>query len=75
MAKLIHTADLHLKAGEEKAYCFSVLDEIIALALSEKAGFLVIAGDLFDSFADFEALRKEVCLKLKPLAAAGCEIL
>jgi len=52
-----------------------VLDEIIALALSEKAGFLLIAGDLFDSFSDFEALRKEVCLKLKPLAAAGCEII
>lgn len=75
MAKLIHTADLHLKDGDEKAYCFSVLDEITGLALSEKAGFLVLAGDLFDSFSDFEALRREVCLKLAPLAAAGCEVI
>ncbi len=73
MAKLIHTADLHLKAGDEKAYCFNVLDEIIALALSEKARFLIFAGDLFDSFSDFEALRREVCLKLKSPADAGCE--
>lgn len=73
MAKIIHTADLHLKDGEEKAYCFSVLDEIIALALSESANYLVIAGDLFDSFSDFEALRKEVCLRLEPLVKAGCE--
>ena len=48
MAKLIHTADLHLSDGEEKQYCFDVLDEIIALAASEKADFLVIAGDLYD---------------------------
>ncbi len=75
MAKLIHTADLHIRAGDEKAYCFSVLDEIIALASAEKARFLVVAGDLFDSFADFEILRRDVCAKLKPLADAGCEII
>ena len=53
MAKIIHAADLHLEDGEEKSYCYGVLDELIALALSEKAGALVLAGDLFDSFADF----------------------
>lgn len=75
MAKIIHAADLHLEDGEEKSYCYGVLDEIIALALSEKAGALVLAGDLFDSFADFEALRSEVCLKLQPLADAGCPVI
>jgi DNA repair exonuclease SbcCD nuclease subunit len=70
--KIIHAADLHIADGEEKPYCYGVLDEIIALALAEKAGALVIAGDLFDSFGDFEALRSEVCAKLKPLAEAGC---
>ncbi len=74
MAKLIHTADLHIENGEEKPYCYAVLDEIIALAASEKADALVIAGDLFDSFADFEALRREVCEKLSPLAAGGCRV-
>jgi DNA repair exonuclease SbcCD nuclease subunit len=73
--KIIHAADLHLEDGEEKAYCYGVLDEIIALALAEKAGALVLAGDLFDSFADFEALRSEVCAKFKPLAEAGCPII
>jgi DNA repair exonuclease SbcCD nuclease subunit len=74
MAKLIHTADLHLKA-DDKVYCYAVLDEIIALAKEEKADFLVIAGDLFDSFADFEALRKEVKHKLAALKEAGCRII
>jgi len=74
MAKLIHTADLHLKA-DDKVYCYAVLDEIIGLAKEEKADFLVIAGDLFDSFADFEALRKEVKHKLAALKEAGCRVI
>lgn len=75
MAKIIHAADLHIEDGEEKGYCYAVLDEIIALALEEKAAALVIAGDLFDSFGDFEALRSEVCLKFQPLAEAGCRVI
>ncbi|HCC47067.1 MAG TPA: hypothetical protein DEQ38_02965 [Elusimicrobia bacterium] len=74
MAKIIHTADLHIKA-DEKVYCYAVLDEIIELARAEKADFLVIAGDLFDSFADFEVLRKEVRHKLFQLHEAGCRII
>jgi DNA repair exonuclease SbcCD nuclease subunit len=74
MAKLIHTADLHIKR-DEKAYCYAVLDEIIAHASAEKADFLVIAGDLFDSFADFEALRKEAAAKFEPLVKDGCRII
>ncbi|MDD2804434.1 MAG: DNA repair exonuclease [Elusimicrobiales bacterium] len=74
MAKIIHTADLHLRA-DEKVYCYAVLDEIIELAKTEKADFLVIAGDLFDSFADFEALRKEVRHKLFHLHEAGCRVI
>ena len=72
MAKLIHTADLHLKAGEEKAYCFSVLDEIIALA--EKAGFLVIAGDLFDSFR-FRGFAQGSLPEAKTSVRRRCEII
>ncbi len=74
MAKLVHTADLHIKR-EEKDYCFAVLDEILAQASAEKADFLVIAGDLFDSFADFEALRKEVAARFEPLVKAGCRVI
>jgi DNA repair exonuclease SbcCD nuclease subunit len=74
VAKIIHTADLHLRA-DEKVYCYAVLDEIIELARAEKADFLVIAGDLFDSFADFEALRKEVRHKLFHLHESGCRVI
>ena len=75
MAKFIHTADLHIKDGDEKPYCFAVLDEIIALALSEKADFLLIAGDLFDSYSDFDLLRRDVGSKLYPLHEAGCRVI
>jgi len=75
MAKIIHTADLHIKDGPEKPYCYAVLEEIIAIARAEKAGFLVIAGDLFDSFSDFEALRREVQTKLFPLREEGCRVI
>jgi DNA repair exonuclease SbcCD nuclease subunit len=75
MTRIIHAADLHIEDGEEKSYCYVVLDEIIALALAEKASALVLAGDLFDSFGDFEALRSEVCSKFQPLADAGCRII
>lgn len=75
MAKILHAADLHIEDGEEKPYCYSVLDEIIALALAEKPAALVLAGDVFDSFADFEALRSEVCARFQPLADAGCPII
>ncbi|MCM2266543.1 MAG: metallophosphoesterase [Elusimicrobiales bacterium] len=75
MAKILHTADLHITDGEEKNYCYGVLDEIIALAAAERADALVLAGDLFDSFGDFEALRKEVCRKFEPLAATGCRVI
>lgn len=75
MAKIIHTADLHIEDGEEKAYCYGVLDEIIALAAGERADALVIAGDLFDSFSDFEALRREVCQKLAALTEGGCRVI
>lgn len=74
MAKLIHTADLHIRR-DEKDYCYGVLAEIIALARQEKAGFLAISGDLFDSFAEFEALRREVTDMLEPLTRDGCHVI
>ncbi len=74
MAKLVHTADLHIRR-DEKDYCYAVLAEIIALAGQEKADFLAISGDLFDSFADFEELRREVEGKLEPLVKKGCRVI
>ena len=59
MTTVVHCADLHLTSGTESGYSLNVLDEILALAESEKAEALIVAGDLFDSFDDLVALRAE----------------
>lgn len=74
MAKLLHFADLHIKR-DEKDYCYAVLEDIIALAVDQEAKFIAISGDLFDSFADFEAMRREVAARFNPLVRAGCHII
>jgi len=56
MTKLIHCADLHLSI-EEKEYSISVLSEIVALTIQHEAAFLIMAGDIFNSFTDCESLR------------------
>ncbi len=63
MVRLLHCADLHLSV-REAAYGLSVLDEILELARTETVDFLLIAGDLFDTFADAEALYAQVRAKL-----------
>jgi len=65
MLKLIHCADLHLKHGDP--YSVDVFREIIALTVREKAPFLLCCGDLFDTFADAEALRGELRSLLQDL--------
>jgi len=70
MAKIIHAADLHIKESE-KQYCFAVLDEILALARSEKAAYLLFCGDLFDSFEDMKALKDEFRGKLTAFCGAS----
>ena len=59
MAKIIHTADIHLdspfslldvqKAQMRKNEMRETFSEIVQLAESEKADIMIIAGDLFDS--------------------------
>jgi DNA repair exonuclease SbcCD nuclease subunit len=71
MIKLIHCADIHLKA-EEKSYGLGVLREIVDAANREKSHFLLVCGDLFDSFADAEALRRDVA---QIATSCACEIL
>ena len=68
MIKLLHCADLHLSAArDERGYCLSVLDEIVAAAVREGAGYLLFAGDTFNSFGDAEALRDEFRSRIEPL--------
>ena len=71
MIRLLHCANVHLKA-DEKAYDLAVLREIVETANSEKVNFLLICGDLFDSFGDAEALRRDVA---EIANACVCEIL
>ncbi|MBD3316042.1 MAG: hypothetical protein GF344_09660 [Chitinivibrionales bacterium] len=75
VATVIHCADLHLTAGEEREYSFSVLEEIVALTRQERAQCLVISGDLFDSFADARELRASFRECIAPLNDASIPII
>lgn len=66
MIKLLHCADLHL-SEQEKEYSLNVLQEIVKIALAEKASFLLFCGDIFNSFSDLEKLRSEFRRILSPL--------
>ena len=52
MTKVVHSADLHLTSGDDRGYCLEVLRELVSLANAEEADFLLLCGDLFDSFDD-----------------------
>ena len=54
MLKVLHTSDLHLSAGEDRDYALAVLREIVSLANSKQADFLLVCGDLFDAFKDIK---------------------
>lgn len=54
MLRIIHASDLHLSSGEDKEYGLEVLRELVALANAKQADFLLLAGDLFDSFKDLK---------------------
>ncbi|MDR2159332.1 MAG: metallophosphoesterase [Treponema sp.] len=54
--KFLLAADLHIAAAE-KEYSLAVLDEITGICGLEKCDALLLGGDIFDSWADAEALR------------------
>jgi DNA repair exonuclease SbcCD nuclease subunit len=68
--RILHAADLHL-ATVERDYSLAVLDEIIEIVALERVEILLLAGDVFDTYADAESLRDEVAARLDRLAA-GC---
>jgi DNA repair exonuclease SbcCD nuclease subunit len=55
---IFHTADLHLKAGQEKR--LEILRWLAGKAVQAKAAAFIIAGDLFDSDTDAAVLRTAV---------------
>jgi exonuclease SbcD len=56
--KVLHTADLHLKEGEEDR--LGILKDLVQKAYEVKASVFIIAGDLFDSDKDAAILRSRV---------------
>ena len=48
--KILHTADLHLKEGDEQRW--GIFEWICRKAAEQKVNFLLIAGDIFDSARD-----------------------
>ena len=74
MTTIIHCADLHLTCGDEREYSLSVLDEILTITDQERAEYLLICGDLFDSFDDALNLRAEFRNRIEPISSQ-CQIL
>lgn len=74
MTTIIHCADLHLTSREEREYSLSVLDEILTISEHERAEYLLICGDLFDSFDDAVNLRAELRSRIEPIGS-HCQIL
>jgi DNA repair exonuclease SbcCD nuclease subunit len=70
--KFLLCSDLHLSTSE-KDYALSVLREVIALCGEENCGALLFAGDVFDSWADTEALRDDFRVSLEALPR-GCAV-
>ena len=59
MPSIVHCADIHLKVGEEEAYCYGVLEEVVALTAQTGSNFLLICGDLFDTERDAVTLGQK----------------
>jgi DNA repair exonuclease SbcCD nuclease subunit len=56
--KLLHTADLHLKKGDDER--LEILSWLLQKAAQMEADLFIIAGDLFDTDTDATLLRQRV---------------
>ncbi|AEJ62485.1 metallophosphoesterase [Spirochaeta thermophila DSM 6578] len=61
--RFLHAADVHV-ALREREYCLEVVDEVAEVAKDAGVDFVVVPGDLFDSFEDMAALWGEVWRRL-----------
>lgn len=66
--RFLHMADLHLSVKEQE-YSLSVFQEALELAKREQCQWVLICGDLFDSWEDLTRLREEVRNRIEPYAA------
>lgn len=84
MPRLLHLADLHLGwvprdlpasvAVARRAARDALLDEAVALALTERVHVVVIAGDLFDTFDPPADVVRAARTALERLVAAGIAV-
>lgn len=67
--KILHASDLHLSDSDvsEREYGLAVLEELVAQTLSQKADLLLLAGDIFDTHKDLQALAGAFSQRLGPL--------
>jgi DNA repair exonuclease SbcCD nuclease subunit len=72
MTRVFHCADLHL-SERERTYSLNVLEDIVDLTKRHEPAWVLIAGDLFDSFADLEALRGEFRARMEQIPQA-CQV-
>lgn len=56
--KILHTADVHLKQGDDRTV--EALENVLTKAKEKDVDLLTIGGDLFDSPSDAEALRPQL---------------
>ena len=63
--KFLHTADIHLKKGEEKR--LEVFGWLLKRAGELGVDYFIIAGDLFDSDSDATILRQEIRRMCEPV--------
>ena len=85
MPRLLHLADLHLGwvprdlpasvAEARRAARDALLDEAVALAVSERVHAVMIVGDLFETFDPAADLVRSVRAALERLVAAGIAVI
>lgn len=63
--RILQVADLHLEKGENCAQGLSILEEIVDLANEKEVDYLLLCGDIFNSFPDAESLRGDFRSRLE----------
>lgn len=81
--RILHTADIHLgakflglgrKGAEQRGMLLEAFDAIARLAVEEKVGLLLVAGDLFDSNRVSRELLARVASRFEELAGEGVTV-
>ena len=81
--KLLHTGDVHIGAGflglgvkgsQQRAQLYDTFKKLVGLAVDQKVGLVLIAGDLFDSNLVSRTAVAQVASQLQDLTVAGIPV-